>query len=149
MQRTNVLVGTLVAMMAMSAGGCINLVSDDGAKAFSATLASGLRSWGAAITEQRDLIYVTQSFYRRQKRWPSTVAELKQFVADSDDYLVLSLGPNADVQFLPSLDGSVEVLITGKGTQSRATIKIPDPTPPPVAAEIPSAEAASTKAAGP
>lgn len=110
--------------MAACLTGCINLVSDDGAKAFGSVVSSGLKSFGLSVARARELGYVTESFFRKQKRWPATQAELRQYVAESDGYLVL--GPCDEIKFTPQDDGSVEVFALLNGASQRITIEQPN-----------------------
>lgn len=65
------------------------------------------------LSQGDDLIYATAAHQRKNARWPNDYAELTNFVAKSDGYLILK--PYEDVTFRQETNGGVQVVFLPVG----------------------------------
>ena len=117
---------TLIALIGVfSLTGCrIQLVSDEGAKAFGSAFSAGFGSVAREISDTRDVGFASEAFYRKQKRWPTGYPELAGFVEHSDGYL--RLRQYDEISFSPQPDGGVQIVAVRSSNTNRITYTAQD-----------------------
>lgn len=85
-------------------------------------LATPFNALATRLSGGEDLAYATAAYRRKNARWPNDYAELTNFVAKSDGYLVLQ--QYQQVNFTQETNGAIHVAFLALGKKNEVSITL-------------------------